>query len=430
MNLLIIGMPNTGKTSLFNLITANNQNIIHKTVGTTRDWHVSSLNKNTNIKVYDTPGIIINKNNTINKNIIKLIDEINIFIYVIDYKLSNYSIDKLLINSLRKYNKKIILIINKDDNLEENKNVSSLGIQDIFYLSCSHKLGFDNLFNFIENLKVENKPLPSFNYSIGLFGKTNVGKSTLFNKLVGFDRSLVSNIPKTTTDIVSSSYIFKGNNYSIKDTAGLIKKNKIDKESLDYYTTKKTLSIIKDIDINLFLIDVEQGFDNQSKKIFNLIYKKSNIILFLINKSDLLKTNKKTFLIKLKNEIEREFSQSKNLKILPTSNLYLKDIKYLKNYIHKLTSEIRKNISTSQINLWLKKIVNKYSHPRIKGKDVKFKYATQISSNPLTIKIFSNFSKEISPQYKKYLLNNFYIYFKIKSKNIKIVFSKSTNPFQ
>ena len=100
---------------------------------------------------------------------------------------------------------------------------------------------------------------------------------------------MVSDLPKTTTDVVSSSLFLKNTRFLIKDTAGLIKKNKIDKNSLDYFVTKKTLSIINKIDVNIFLIDINQGFDTQSKKIFSLIYEKSNIILFLINKTDLSK---------------------------------------------------------------------------------------------------------------------------------------------
>ena len=256
-----------------------------------------------------------------------------------------------------------------------------------------------------------------------------MGKSTLLNKLVGYDRSLVSHKPKTTTDIVSSSFKFKDYQYLIKDTAGLIKKNKIDKDSVDFFATKKTLSIIQDIDVNLFLIDINQGFDNQSKKIFNIIYQKSNTLLFLINKVDLIKNNKKKILLDLKKDIEQKFSQSKNIYIIPISTLYKKDITGLKNFIHKLTSDFNKKINTSQINQWLQKTTNKNPHSRIKGKEVKFKYASQISNKPLKIKIFSNYSREISEHYKRFLLNNFYDYFNIKSKNLKIIFSKSNNPY-
>ncbi len=430
MNILILGLPNVGKTSLYNILSNDEYNIIHSTVGTTRDWHVSQLKNNLNINIYDTPGIVIDKNYILEDKFLNLIKNIDVFFYVLDYKKDNYNIDKDIINLFRKFNKEIILIVNKDDNQDKNKNLKSLGIKNVFYISCSHKIGFDQLQIFLDKYSTENINIEKFNFSIALFGKTNVGKSTLLNKLVGYDRSIVSNKPKTTTDVVSSIYKHKGNTYLIKDTAGLIKKNKIDKDSLDFYATKKTLSIIKNIDVNILLIDVEQGFDSQSKKIFNLIYQKSNILLFLINKIDLIKLNKKNILSQLKLDIEEEFSQSKNISILSISAFDKKNIYYLKNFIHKITSDIKKNIPTSEINRWLNKTVQLNPHSRVKGREVKFKYATQISDNPLTIKIFGNFSREISIQYKRFLLNNFYNYFKIKSKNVKIKFSKSNNPYK
>ncbi len=427
MNILILGMPNVGKSSLYNLITRNS-NIIHDTIGTTRDWHVSPLKSNININVYDTPGII-DEQSFANESVSKIIKKINIFVYVIDYKEESYFKDKELINKLRKFNKDIILIINKDDNLKKDKNINNLGIKNIFFISCSHNIGIDNFLNFLLKYEVIENNSQQYDFSLGLFGKTNVGKSTLLNKLVGFERSTVSNQPKTTTDIVSSLYKYKGNIYSIRDTAGLIKKNKINKNSLDYYVTKKTLSIINEINLNIFLIDIEQGFDTQSKKIFNLIYQKSNIILFVINKIDLIKKSKKKIINELVKDINYQFSQSKNIIIIPISTLYKKDILFLKNKIRENILILNKNISTSQINKWLNHVVENNSHPRINGKEVKFKYATQVSSNPLTIKIFSNFSKEISNSYKRYMLNNFYNFFKIKSRNLKILFSKSKNPF-
>ena len=428
MNILIAGIPNVGKTSLYNIICLEDKNIIHKTIGTTRDWHVSPLKSNKNINIYDTPGIIA-KNKFLDKHINYLIKKINLILFVIDFKSNSFENDKSLLHSLRKFGKQIILVVNKDDNIDQNIDLSSFGIKDVFYISCSHRIGIRELLFFLSKYEVQKINTIKFDYSIGLFGKTNVGKSTLLNKLVGFNRSIVSDIPKTTTDVVSSNYKYKSKYYSIKDTAGLIKKNKIDKNSLDYYVTKKTISIIKDIDVNIFMIDVQQGFDNQSKKIFNLIYNESNTLLFLINKVDLVKFNKIKFLSKIKNDIKKQFSQSKNLHIISLSTFNNKDINRLKKIISDLSIDVNKVISTSKINKWLNLISEKNPHSRIKGKEVKFKYATQISEKPLKIKIFSNFSKEISEHYKRYMLNNFYDFFKIKSKNIKLIFSKTSNPY-
>ena len=141
MNFLILGMPNVGKTSIYNLITESNYNIIHKTVGTTRDWHYAPLKNNNNINIYDSPGIILDAQNKLNNDIKNLINTIDIFLFVIDYKNKNFHNEKELINICRKFNKEIILIVNKDDNYNQDKDLKFLGIKKIFYISCTHKIG-------------------------------------------------------------------------------------------------------------------------------------------------------------------------------------------------------------------------------------------------------------------------------------------------
>ena len=133
MNILILGMPNVGKTSLYNLITKKNNNIIHDTIGTTRDWHVSPLKSNSNINVYDTQGII-NQKSLVTKSVSNIIRKIDIFVYVIDYKADNYFIDKELINELRKFNKEIVVIINKDDNFKQDKKIDNFGIKNVYFI--------------------------------------------------------------------------------------------------------------------------------------------------------------------------------------------------------------------------------------------------------------------------------------------------------
>ena len=148
MNILILGMPNVGKTSLYNIISDNEKNIIHNTIGTTRDWHTSPLAINNKINIYDTPGII-NTNNSIEKKIIKLINNIDIFLYVIDYKSEHFDNDISLLKLLRKFGKEILLIVNKDDNYKKNKDFNYFGLKNIFFISCSHKLGIQELLKYL-----------------------------------------------------------------------------------------------------------------------------------------------------------------------------------------------------------------------------------------------------------------------------------------
>ena len=151
MNFLLIGKPNVGKSSIYNILTSS-KNIIHKEEGTTRDWHKSKVKSLNNVIIYDTPGIIIKKNK-INKldfsDLFKLIDK---FIYVIDYKNKIYDNEIESINQLRKFNKEIVLIINKDDNNKKNINTNFFGIKSLFFISAHINLALRNYMNFLRNL--------------------------------------------------------------------------------------------------------------------------------------------------------------------------------------------------------------------------------------------------------------------------------------
>ena len=428
MNFLLIGKSNVGKSSIFNILTTGKKNIIHKTEGTTRDWHKNNIRGLNNLYLYDSPGVIINHNKIDNLKFNKLLNEIDIFLYVLDNKISLSNIELESINELRKLNKKIILLINKDDNHEKNNSFNNLGVKDIYYLSCSHNYGFGELYSFFENFDSDSNYDFDIDYSIAIFGKPNAGKSTLVNNILGFDRSITSHIAGTTSDVVEDFYNYKNYNFKILDTAGINKKNTIFKDSVNSQSIKMTFNIIKKIDLSLLLIDSTEGFDNQVKKILNILLNKSNNIIILFNKIDLIK-NKSNFINSSKNQVKFTFSKSKNISFIFLSAKKKSDIIKLKDFIFLKAKHNSLILKTSKINQWLKKATNETAHPLIKGTTVKFKYAVQVSSKPIIIKLFCNFSRLIKKNYKTYLENNFCKTFKIRDNNIKFIIVSSKNPF-
>ena len=429
MNLLLIGKPNAGKSSIYNILTSGNKNIIHKEEGTTRDWHKGKVRNSNNLFLYDTPGIII-QNHKINKlefsNLFKIIDK---FIYVIDYKTKNYENEIESINKLRSFNKEIILVINKDDNYKKNLNTKPFGIDALFFISCSHRIGFDELYDYFESYddKITEKEIEN-QFSIAIFGKPNAGKSTLANAFLGFDRVKTSSIAGTTSDFVEDNYIYKKNNFKILDTAGIFRKNKIDADSVTFAAIRKSLDIINKIDLSIMLIDSNDGFDSQIKKILNMLINQSRSVIIVFNKVDTIK--EKNFFIKETRLIVKEtYSQTKNLSIIFLSAINKENVDKLKNTLFAKANKIVKKLSTSQLTSCIKKISDENPHPLVKGKAVKFKYAVQVSSSPLTIKIFSNFSKDIKKNYKTYLTNKIIKSFNIVDVKVNLIFTSSKNPF-
>ena len=427
MKYLLIGQPNVGKSSVYNKFTSAN-NIIHRVEGTTRDWHASKIKGLDYSIIYDSPGVIIKDNKASKIHFSKLFLDIDIFLYVIDLKNKNDVLDKESINELRKYNKKIILLINKDDNLEQKSQYVKSGFEKLFYISCSHNFGFEKLYEYFENNdqgKISNHKI---DYSLAIYGKPNAGKSTLANSLLGFERILTSNLAGTTSDVVEAIYKYNNKNFKLTDTAGIFKKNKIDNSSINFEAIRKSLNLKEIIDLSLVLIDCTEGFDTQIKKILKILFNQSKSIIIVFNKIDKI-TNKDAYFKETKLIVKETFSQIKNIKILFISAKNKKDVMQLKKIIFNKSQEKNKILSTSKLNSLLKKIAVQHPHPLVNGKSINFKYAVQISNSPITIKIFSNFPKKIIKSYKNYLINKIIDKFDITDSKINLIFSATKNPF-
>jgi GTP-binding protein len=433
MNYLLIGQPNVGKTSIYNILTGSNINIVHSEAGTTRDWH-KELIIDSSSYVFDTPGILIKnkklskENNFLLKNNIN--DSINLFIYVVDYKIGFNDVDHASILELRKHNKKIILVVNKSDNLNylPHSEYFKYGIADILYVSCAHRLGIDKLKSIIESENSIKLQTVKNDFSIAIFGKPNAGKSTYLNSLLGFSRSLTSPIAGTTSDNVVDNFFYKEKNFKVIDTAGIGKKSNVKNKSVNYFSIKKSIESIFRVDSAIIIIDSSEGLDRQDKRIINLVTNKSKSIVLIFNKFDLIE-NKNLFKLNMIKEIDQTLSQVKNIKVFFISALLKKDIFRILDYQYDSIFENEYLISTGKINRWLKDTTNNNQHPLIENKKVNFKYALQVKSKPVTIKIFCNYSDRLRDSYKRFLINNFNNKFKILNQKTKFIFSSSINPY-
>ena len=427
MKYLLIGQPNAGKSSIYNKFTTA-ENIIHKVEGTTRDWHASKIKGCEYSIIYDSPGVIIKDNKSSKIHFSKLFLNIDIFLYVIDLKNKNAVLDKESINELRKFNKRIILLINKDDNFEQNSQYLKSGFEKLFYISCAHNLGFEKLYEYFENNDQGKISSDKIDYSLVIYGKPNAGKSTLANSMLGFERILTSNFAGTTSDAVEAIYKYNNKNFKLTDTAGIFKKNKIDNRSINFEAIRKSLNLKYIIDLSLVLIDSTEGYDTQIKKILKILFNQSKTIIIVFNKIDKI-TNKNEYIKETKLIIKETFSQIKNITILFISAKNQKDVIQLKKIIYNKSNSKNKVLSTSRLNTILKKIALEHPHPLVNGKSLNFKYAVQISNSPITIKIFSNFPKHIKKSYKNYLINKIIENFDITDSKVNLIFSASKNPF-
>ena len=367
MNYLLIGKPNVGKSSIFNILTGSNYNIVHPESGTTRDWH-KELIKDSSSYIYDTPGVLINdknKKNFINFSFNKIIEKkINTFLYVVDYSHGFNETDHFGISKLRKYNKEIFLIVNKFDNFAKLPKIdlSKYGINKVIYISCAHQFGLDNLKSVIQIAKFDKFNISKYDFSISIFGKPNSGKSTFLNTILGYERSSTSSIAGTTSDYVVDDFNYKKKFFRIIDTAGIGKQSNIKKKSINYYSVKKSFENITKVDCAIILIDSKEGLDRQDKRIITLITNKAKSIILIFNKIDLINDNEK-FKSEIIHEIRYTLSEIKNIKIFFISAFSKTYISKILNYLHNSVLEINYDFSTSKLNNWLKNVTkNKNIH--------------------------------------------------------------------
>ncbi len=412
--ILIMGRQNVGKSTLFNLLIKSKKAITDSTPGVTRDLVYGNLTIGNNIyKLVDSGGITFEKDETnklvksktfgayINADIIVFLVEVNNLL----------PIEKEYLNLLRKAKKKIILAVNKCDTPDKDNFINEFyqfGTKEIIPISAAHNRNIDVLLKKIsseigssdntKNITKENSEI----IKISILGKPNVGKSSLLNKIVGKERSIVSNIPGTTRDVVDEEYIFADKHFLFLDTAGIRKKTKIN-EGIEYYSVNRALKSISIADIIILVIDSLEDISEQDKKISDQIIKKGKGLIIILNKWDLMKNKN----ISIKEKIDKlhfKFPFLKYVQVLPVSSKTGEGINRLLKELIKIYNEVFKKVETSDFNTFLHNIVRQYSPSSKKG-ILKIFYGTQIKSVPTRFIIFVNNKNKLSNNYKNYIIN-------------------------
>ena len=293
----IVGRPNVGKSTIFNILTASKSAIVADFSGLTRDRKYGRL-KDSQLTLIDTGGLnedTDDMSQAIKEQTDLAIEEADYLLFVVDAIDGLLPTDKEIAKSLRKQNKEITLLINKADNsrLEESSaEFNSLGFKKSIFLSASHNKGFgelrDLLSDYDETYITEDSINQNNSIKISIIGRPNAGKSTLFNALLNKERSTVSNIPGTTRDKVVESLEANKRKYLITDTAGIPRKKQ--KDQIDRYSSEISIKSLENTDIALIVVDSEIGLSFEDKRILNSSIENFVTPLLILNKWDLLDT--------------------------------------------------------------------------------------------------------------------------------------------
>ena len=431
----IVGRPNVGKSTIFNILTASRSAIVADYSGLTRDRKYGTL-KDSGVTLIDTGGL--NEDSDDMSHAIKeqtdlAIDEADSLLFVVDAIDGLLPTDQEIAQSLRKQNKNITLLINKADNpkLEESSaEFINLGFKQTIFLSASHNKGFSELRELLSKYD-DSEPnqdsiYDSDSVKISIIGRPNAGKSTLVNALIGQDRLVVSSESGTTRDSIDVPLEFKNKKITLIDTAGMRRKRSI-KEETEKFSVSKSVDSIKRGDLVILLLDGSENIVDQDIHLLGLTLAIGRPVIVVANKIDLLNKSEREG---LENKINRKLKFASYIKLHYISALEKRGLKRLLNVADKVYLDSLRDLDTSIINKILKSATYN-QQPAMAGRfRPKLRYAHSGGKNPPTIIIHGNNLKQIQESYTRYLENYFRKELDLGSTPLDIVYKNQENPFK
>jgi len=406
---LILGLPNAGKSTLVNTLSKRKISIIGSSPNTTRD-KVSTIVEFDNKKkiiLSDLPGFLENTddfNKNFQENILRYINSADQILFLIDVNSKDYSgLDAIfeLINR-NKLQTKTTTVFNKAENFEISnldKRMFKYIFNTEFYISAYHKIGLDLLENFLKKYSTQAPTSTRSKSSIVIVGRPNAGKSTLFNALLNSKRSSVSNVPGTTRDKIVEDINLNKISYEISDTAGIPRKSQ--KNQIDKYSSTLAIRSLENASLALIVIDSEVGLTFEDKRILKESIDNTVTPIVVLNKWDLLNTDNKD---EINKNITNELKQYQWVNVLRISALNKSNIKLISKSIDNIEIQLNTRISTSELNMYFRGLWTKNPPHPFRGKRAKLKYVTQYSIYPPEFSF--NLSARIPKNYQAFLENS------------------------
>ena len=411
-----------GKSTLFNRITKSRKAIVDPTPGVTRDRQYERVEwEGKSFILIDTGGIEAEGRTAEDKDImadnireqtLQAVAEADILLFLMDGREGLTPTDFDVTNLLRKTDKPVYFVANKIDGAEQETNLLAafyeLGVEKVWPISAEHGYGVQSLLdNFAASLSDEAESFrqPDELVRIAFFGRPNVGKSSLINRLLGEERMVVSNIPGTTRDSIDTLLTQKSKNYLLIDTAGIRRKGKT-KEKLEKFSIIKALAALESCDLVLILIDAEEGITEQDTKVIGYTQEQGRGCILVINKWDLVKGDAKKQK-KILAEVEMATQFVSFAPVLTVSALTGKGVNRILPVINSVYEQYCMKFSTNSLNRILQDATTAHPPSLHRGRRIKLLYTTQIASRPPTFVIVCNYPKAIHFSYHRYLVNSF-----------------------
>jgi len=411
----IVGRPNVGKSTLFNRILGQRKAIVEDFPGVTRDRNYADVTR------FDVPFTLIDTGGfepvSEERLLVQMreqsrlaIEEADVILFVVDCRQGLTPSDAEVASMLRRVTKPVLYVVNKVDGDRQEAGLAefyALGIDVLHPVSAAHGRGMDDLLQAVQSLLPPvAAPVPHGDeIRLAVIGRPNVGKSSIVNKLLGFERMVANPLAGTTRDSVDTPFTYNRRNYVLIDTAGIRRKGKVS-QSLEKYSVVQALKAMDRADIVLVVIDAEEGVTDQDVTVAGYAYEKGRAVILVVNKWDLLNKDNAT-VGKYVESLRRAFKYLPSAPILFVSALTGQRVAKIMGEVEKVSGEFVKKLPTPMLNRVLAEAVKAHQPPVFQGKRLKFFYVTQDGVRPPSLVVFVNRAEGVHFSYQRYLGNKF-----------------------
>jgi GTPase len=409
----IVGRPNVGKSTLFNRLIGRRKAMVDDMPGVTRDRNYG------NVERFEVPFILVDTGGFEPETADRLLqqmreqsrlamEEADLILFVMDGREGLTPADQEVAEMLRQADKPVFYLVNKVEGDMQEAGIGDfyqLGVDNIFPISAEHNRGIGDLMDaVVAALPLRGvSPAEDEVAKIAVVGRPNVGKSSLVNRLLGFERVVANPTPGTTRDSVDTFFTCNKKRYMLIDTAGIRRKGKTI-EKIEKYSVMDALRSIARADVALIVIDAMQGVTEQDEKIAGYAYEAGRACIFVVNKWDIPEKDNST-LGKFVETIRTEFKYLPFAPIVFVSALTGQRIGQIMEEVANVMEQFTRRVTTSELNRVFSEAVENHHAPLFQGRRVKFYYATQVGTKPPAFVIFTNRPEGIHFSYERYLAN-------------------------
>lgn len=412
----IVGRPNVGKSSIFNRLVGRRAAIVDDFPGVTRDRLYGEVAwDNHQFYVVDTGGIMGENDEAFPQIVTRIetqvehaLGESDAVVFVLDGRDGVTSMDEEIAQMLRKGGGNVIVAVNKLDNpakIDSAYEASSLGFETVLAVSAEHNWGIGELLDeIVKRLPDEGGFEASEDIPVTLVGRPNVGKSSLLNALVGEERSLVSDVPGTTRDVVDSIVEIGGTRFRFLDTAGLRRKARIH-TNIEYYSNVRTYQAIDECRVAVVLLDASELVTDQDKRLIGHVLDRGRGLILAVNKWDLAPKEEKIG-DKMKKKLKEEIPFAEHAPTLFLSAKTKRGVGRLESLIRSVDENRRRRISTSELNRLVREVLVFERMPGDgRGRYLKISFCTQADGTPPAFVFFVNDEKLVTKPFERRLEN-------------------------